>query len=283
MPFYFSRNYLNKKLQKNKINFYEAKPFPHCIIDNFLPDDIATSISETFPKPEEKGWNLDSPGAAPSTKNRFIEKLQCHNEEFFPDNIRHLLLQFNSSIFIRFLEELTTIPHLIPDISFNACGLHSTGRGGRLMIHADGNRYYKRNLLHQQLNVIYFCTNNWQEEWGGHFELWDREKKSCVKRISPTFNRLILFDTNKYSFHGHPEPLKSPLGIRRNSLATYFYVKDRPNDKNYSGFQDLEWIRTNKEDKFSIEFLKYKLRRNIKKIIPEKLLNLRSSLLNKKK
>ncbi len=93
------------------------------------------------------------------------------------------MLQFNSSLFIRFLEEITTIQHLIPDSSFNGCGLHSTGRGGRLMIHADGNRYYESNLLHQQLNVIYYCTKNWQEEWGGHFELWDREKKSCVKRF----------------------------------------------------------------------------------------------------
>ena len=102
------------------------------------------------------------------------------------------------------------------------------------------------------------------------------------KKISPTFNRLVLFDTNKYSYHGHPEPLKTPPGIRRNSLATYFYVKERPKDQNYQGFQDLEWIRTNKNDKFSVEFLKHTIRRNIKKIIPDKILNLRSSLLKKK-
>ena len=49
--------------------------------------------------------------------------------------------------------------------------------------------------------------------------------RRCVQRITPMFNRAVIFETSVSSFHGHPDPL--PWGPRR-SLACYYYVPDRP-------------------------------------------------------
>ena len=42
--------------------------------------------------------------------------------------------------------------------------------------------------------------------------------------IEPKFNRLIIFNTNDTTFHGHPEPLNFPLTFPRTSLAIYYYT-----------------------------------------------------------
>ena len=49
---------------------------------------------------------------------------------------------------------------------------------------------------------------------------------ALAKRIAPVFNRMVIFNTNSQSFHGHPEPLRSPPGVFRKSIALYYYSSD---------------------------------------------------------
>lgn len=37
------------------------------------------------------------------------------------------------------------------------------------------------------------------------------------------FNRCVIFNTDADSFHGHPDPLTTPDGITRKSVALYYY------------------------------------------------------------
>jgi hypothetical protein len=46
--------------------------------------------------------------------------------------------------------------------------------------------------------------------------------------IAPLFNRLVIFETNEHSYHGHPKPLNTPKGVTRKSAAVYYYTKERP-------------------------------------------------------
>ena len=47
----------------------------------------------------------------------------------------------------------------------------------------------------RRLNVLIYLNTEWDEAWGGHLELWEAERKTCVKRIAPIFNRAVIFDT----------------------------------------------------------------------------------------
>ena len=49
-----------------------------------------------------------------------------------------------------------------------------------------------------------------------------------VKKLSPKFNNIVVFNTNDYSFHGHPDPLNCPENISRKSFPLYYYSNGRP-------------------------------------------------------
>ena len=244
-----------------KKKFKDAIPFPHLIIDNFLPINEANLIANDFPKPKQINWHKSGSGANPDGIDFEGVKLQCSSESEYPENIRILMHEFNSQGFLNFLKKLCGIEYIFGDPYYESCGLHSTGKGGRLMIHADVNRYPYPELADQYLNVIYYVTPNWKDEWGGKLELWDKKLSSCKKAIAPKFNRLVIFETTKNSYHGHPHPLETPYEKRRNSLAAYYYIPSTNFSRSqYDQVKTVLWQRTNKLDKFfSIAFFKHKL------------------------
>lgn len=200
-------------------SYIEAQPFPHVVIDNFLPQSVADQILRDFPSPNSIDWiSYDADQE---------KKLESRSELQIGKITRFVLLQLNSSFFIEFLEELTGIEKLIPDPHFFGGGLHQIERGGYLKIHSDFNKH--ENLkLDRRLNLLLYLNKNWTDEYGGHLELWDQKMKSCQKRILPIFNRCVIFNTTDYSYHGHPDPLNCPEGWTRKSLALYYYSNGRP-------------------------------------------------------
>ena len=141
----------------------------------------------------------------------------------------------NSASFIQFLENLTGIDGIIPDPYYRGGGIHQIVKGGKLDVHIDFNRHQKLQL-ERRLNVLIYLNQNWEESYGGHFELWKGHQnkngqhilETCENRILPVFNRFVVFNTSEISYHGHPDTLTCPEGWTRKSLATYYYTVDRP-------------------------------------------------------
>lgn len=82
--------------------------------------------------------------------------------------------------------------------------------------------------MDRRVNVLVYLNEDWKEEYGGHFELWNSEMTKCETKISPKFNTLAMFSTTSNSFHGHPDPLNCPENRSRKSLALYYYSNGRP-------------------------------------------------------
>jgi hypothetical protein len=199
--------------------YITAEPFPHVVIDDFLPEGVLESVLEEFPKPGAIDWQRFD---APSEK-----KLAAASELQMGPATRSLLHQLNSSIFIDFLEALTGIQGIIPDPHFVGGGLHQIERGGFLKLHVDFNRHRRLNL-DRRLNLLLYLNKDWREEYGGHLQLWDKDLTRCYERILPIFNRFAIFTTTDFSYHGHPDPLTCPEGWSRKSLALYYYSNGRP-------------------------------------------------------
>jgi Rps23 Pro-64 3,4-dihydroxylase Tpa1-like proline 4-hydroxylase len=210
---------LTSRANKLSIQYAAAEPFPHVVIDDFLPADSLRKVADSFPKPADIDWHRST--------NPRQQKLAVEDETQINDSTRWLLYQLNSATFMKFLETLTSIDGLIPDPYFAGGGLHQIERGGYLKIHADFNVHPKFRL-DRRLNLLLYLNENWKEEYGGHLELWDKAMSHCVHRIRPVFNRCVIFNTTDFSFHGHPEPLKCPEGMTRKSLALYYYSNGRP-------------------------------------------------------
>lgn len=89
----------------------------------------------------------------------------------------------------------------------------------------------------------------WKDEWGGALDLWDETMTSCYQSIQPRFNRMAMFNTTSESYHGHPDPLASPEGTERISIALYYYTEDRPDYEKRDPHDRALWqIRPNTND-----------------------------------
>ena len=143
---------------------------------------------------------------------------------------RQFLYALNSASFLKFLEGLTGIEKLIGDPQFEGGGLHQIPAGGKLAIHIDFNKHLYYGL-ERRLNLLIYLNKNWREEYGGHFELWDHGITRMITKVAPVFNRVVIFSTSRFSYHGHPDPLRCPPDVTRKSLALYYYtIADEPNE-----------------------------------------------------
>lgn len=196
-----------------------AEPFPHIVIDDFLPQDFIDKILNNFPVEKLDNDVTFEIGYAGLHK-RQVSPANCNGF------IREVFGFFNSSSIVQFLESLTTIPSLIPDPHFVGGGFHETSKGGKLGIHADF-RINEAMHLNRRINMIIYLNKEWKDEWGGKLELWDTKMKNMVHSIAPVYNRCVIFNTDADSFHGHPDPLQTPDNITRKSLALYYYTASK--------------------------------------------------------
>lgn len=222
LMFPLKTDYLNNLAIKYRDAYSQAHPFPHIVIDDFLPTFILDNILKEFPKVDSVDWQ--------KFENTAEKKLASKHELQMGEATRLLLYQLNSSIFIDFLESLTGINGIIPDPYFVGGGLHQIERGGYLKMHVDFNRHNKLRL-DRRLNFLLYLNKDWKEEYGGYLELWNTDMTRCEKKILPIFNRFVLFNTTDFSYHGHPEPLTCPEGQTRKSLALYYYTNGRPSEE----------------------------------------------------
>src|ERR1700721_4398881 len=105
--YYFDRERLDRISASLGEQFRQATPFPHAVIQNFLPDELALRVAAEFPKPADITWKLEGPGDANHTNDPNVQKISTSNEELFPPLIRHLMYNLNSHVFLRFLQDLT--------------------------------------------------------------------------------------------------------------------------------------------------------------------------------
>ncbi len=206
--------------------YVNASPFPHVVIDNLLPPKVAERALIDFPGPDCEHYQQ------PDNENQVFKlgRLQDHYFKGVPDRLRHLLYEFNSKTFVDFLEVLTGIKALVPDPHYHGGALHQILPGGKLDVHADYNKDI-RTGLDRRINVLLYLNKNWQEEYGGYLELWDKDMHACQKKIAPVFNRCAIFSTTSETYHGHPSPLACPEGMTRKSLAFYYYTNGRPENE----------------------------------------------------
>jgi Rps23 Pro-64 3,4-dihydroxylase Tpa1-like proline 4-hydroxylase len=200
-------------------SYISAKPFPHVAIDNFLDPQLLDSVLSEFPKPGQIRWQ--------QFDNAREIKLASAKDSNFGPITRLLFYHLNSMTFLEFLSGVTGIQNLVPDPSLDGGGLHQIVRGGKLGIHADFNKH-PRYGLDRRLNVIVYLNKQWREEYGGHLELWDRGMSRCEAKISPIFNRMVIFGTTDFTYHGHPDALQCPEEMTRKSMALYYFSNGRP-------------------------------------------------------
>lgn len=201
--------------------YQNSPPFPNIYVDDFFEPEFLKKVVAEFP-------DLDKLKDKIYYNNPNEDKYASKGEHAFGPNTKKLVHFLNSQPFLEFLQEMTGIEEtLIPDPYFDGGGFHQIKPGGFLKLHVDFHMHRKLKLS-RRLNLLIYLNEDWEESYGGHFELWERDMSKSVVKITPHFNRIALFSTTGDSWHGHPDPLTCPPDRSRRSLALYYYTNGRP-------------------------------------------------------
>lgn len=198
--------------------FWAARPFPHVVIDGFLPEPLVREVAAVYPGVGDGIW-VDEPSSRGKLAVSGIDQLSEA-----PGPIARVLRFLNSRDFVEFLESLTGIRALVPDPELFGAGMSCVVRGGHLDIHADFNVHEDLDA-YRRLNLLVYLAEGWRPGYGGELELWDADMTRAVQTIPPLLNRAVLFETTDCSFHGHPNPINGPPGWVRRSISLYYYTR----------------------------------------------------------
>jgi len=234
--------------------FQNAKPFRWVMMDNFLPEEVAQAALDNFPPMENMTIKYDNPHEYKATLSDLSKfpALKVVNDEL------------NSQKFIDFISEITGISDLIGDPENVGGGIHQSGKGSFLDIHADFN-YHPTKKYHRRLNILIYLNKGWEPNDGGDLELWDKEVTKCYAKISPIFNRAVIFETTNEAMHGF-DKVKTSRQTRK-CFATYYYTKTRPEHEISERHTSLFKLRPGQKKRFH-------LKTTIKEVLPASMIKI---------
>lgn len=252
--------HIYKRLSEDKKKLTEVWGIPkntntrHLVIDNLLPDNLCNQIYESFPK-KLNNFHLRK---SFRERKRTLANLSIHNK-----NINNAIYAFQDKKILNILSEITKINNLEADEKLYAGGLSLMMQDDFLNPHVDNSHNINREK-YRRLNLLYYVTPNWIEEYGGNFELWDNNIKK-PKVIISNFNRLVIMETTRHSWHSVNKLLSNKA---RCCLSNYYFTKNSPLKSNKKYFHVTSFTgRPNEKYKIAYALLDNNIRNVISKIL----------------
>jgi len=222
-------------------SYMTAKPFPFFAVDNLLDEKSVREIAEAYPTFD----TALGQGRTFTTVNE-RKKVQITESKLFPGPVAELNEALSSPSFLADLSYITGLPNLLADEQLVGGGIHVTGPGGRLDVHVDFN-YIEERKLHRRINLLLYLNPKWNESWGGHIQLWDKDVKRCEASFAPSLNRCVVFETSEISYHG-VTPVSPDAPMPRQSFAAYYYTREAP--ANWKGESHSTVFKARPEERF---------------------------------
>lgn len=205
--------------------FAAARPFRHVAIDDFFRLEVARDLLAAFPAFDQELAMNENGEVGRKAVN---EKVTALGPVY--QNLDRLV---QSPAFRELISRITGIPELQYDPHYFGGGTHENLHGQGLDAHVDFN-FHPITRQHRRLNLIFYLTEDWRDEWGGSIQLhrdpYLPPSLDEIVTITPLFNRCVIFETNEYSWHGFPR-IDLPEDQRdrsRKSFALYYYTETRP-------------------------------------------------------
>ena len=234
---------IKERIKSSQIS-WKNNPFPHAILDNFLPDELFEKIS----------LSSNLVGDIDNFKKSFTSHVELNKKVYGNNDLKGDLRLpvdiIGGNTLKKILENYLDIEGLISLNDWKNYGgyypYHTMKTGGLLGAHVDHSHSANDNKLLHVANAIFYVSQKWDEAWGGETLLFNSTGFKIIKKISPKPNRLILFIHSSTSFHGVSKT-NSPSEITRNTYYMDYYVNDT----------QIKKLRENLKKKINIE-LKYR-------------------------
>ncbi|MGL2964777.1 2OG-Fe(II) oxygenase [Flavobacterium sp. RSB2_4_14] len=201
---------LNTHKESLKVQFQNSdSSIGYFFVDDLLPEEIAHKITQAFPQPNEMVLK----------KSIREDKYVAAQMNLYNPLLEEIIYAFQDKRVVEVVGEICDIKNPIPDENLYAGGISMMGNKQFLNPHLDNSHDKDRNLW-RVLNLLYYVTPDWKEEYGGNLELWPNGLKEKQITIHSKFNRLAIMETHNSSLHS-----VSPVvfeGYRR-CVSNYYF------------------------------------------------------------
>lgn len=188
------------------------------VIDDLLPSGVARAIFDAFPKPEQMRFMKTFREMKYTTKKLGDLAPIMHEITF----------AFQTPEVIAIVEKITGMKRQHPDPNLYAGGLSLMKKDHFLSPHLD-NSHDGHRVFYRTLNLLYYVSPDWNVENGGNLELWNADVSQKVT-LPSLFNRLILMETNKLSWHSVS---RLDCDQMRTCVSNYYFSPDPPGHEHY--------------------------------------------------
>ncbi len=191
------------KASENKIGYFW--------IDDLLPEEIVHQIAEQFPSKKEMVLKK----SLKEDKHIGVQMNQ------YPPLLEEITYAFQDPRIVALIANICSIKNPIPDDSLYAGGLSLMAEKQFLQPHLDNSHDANREMW-RVLNLLYYVTPQWEEEFGGNLEIWPNGLNQPPITIWSKFNRLAVMTTHNDSLHS-----VSPVVVdnERKCVSNYYFSK----------------------------------------------------------
>jgi Rps23 Pro-64 3,4-dihydroxylase Tpa1-like proline 4-hydroxylase len=191
----------------------------HFVVDDLLPRDIAGNVYKAFPQ-NQAIWHK---------YNSFRERKKTFAKlEAIDPLIADVTDAFHKDEVLAAVVGVTGIPALEADPELYAGGISMMSKGDFLNPHIDNSHDAPRRR-YRRLNLLYYISPGWQDDYGGNFELWDGKVRK-PKQITSKYNRLVVMETNRFSWHSVNPVL---VDGNRCCISNYYFSQTSPEHRDY--------------------------------------------------
>jgi len=193
--------------------YINAEPFRYIILDDFFNEDVANQLYEKFPA-------MDNMMVKRKSLNE--NKVEDYHFDRWDPVFAQCREALSSKAWSEKMEIITDIPNMTTTNDNMGSGLHQCGNAGYVDVHLDVNVNTKAKLW-RRINLLIYLNKDWQPNYGGDLEIWNKEMTKCHSKVSPILNRAIIFLTDDNSPHG-VTAVTVPEGETRKSMYTYYFT-----------------------------------------------------------
>jgi Rps23 Pro-64 3,4-dihydroxylase Tpa1-like proline 4-hydroxylase len=210
---------LEPELERLTSEFHAPGRIPSCQVLDLLPADLAERIYRRFPASD-----------AMMLKRSIKEnKHVAAQMDAFDPLLEEAVYAFQDPRVVEQIAQITGLRALEPDVDLYAGGISAMAKGGYLRPHLD-NSHDKDRQRYRVLNLLYYVTPGWQEDYGGSLQLWDEGPRGKPRTFPSLFNSLVIMLTNKGSWHSVNQVHHDG---RRCCVSNYYFSRQSPDEGEY--------------------------------------------------
>ena len=186
-------------------------PINHFVVDDTFPVEWAHAIRRAFPQPQEMTLKRTL---------REVKYVAAQMDRYQP-LLEDAVYAFQMPEVMRVVERITGLEAVEPDGLLYAGGVSLMAPGHFLNPHVD-NSHDKMRERYRVLNLLYYVSPDWTEEYGCNLELWPAGLSGRPITITSRFNRLVVMVTHRSSWHSVSKNLAPE---DRCCVSNYYYSK----------------------------------------------------------